>query len=245
MADVRGEQGNQRRWSACVSRTRRGVGTHGNGGEAVGGLPHRPQHPSCPAATHSTIALQSAGRLRGCERRGAVVRRSSVRHIVGCRASQPEKMATSSSDLGRFETEMLASRRNLTTLMNLPGEWVDSVSQRQPLKSETSCGRQGRVARRRADPCVGFIVTNLPWQAREVVKFEAPVERPSNGSKRARMPAGTSKKRAAVVADHAEGEARQDRCQGHPARQVRDVPACGSRRTSTTLRFDPRADQQT
>ena len=54
-------------------------------------------------------------------------------------------------------------------------------------------------------------------------------------------PAGTSKERAAVVADHAEGEARQDRCQGHPARRVRDVPACGSRRTSTTLRFDPRA----
>jgi hypothetical protein len=53
---------------------------------------------------------------------------------VGGRASQPEKMAASSSELGRFETEMLASPRNLTTLMNLPGEWVDSVSQRQPLK---------------------------------------------------------------------------------------------------------------
>ena len=58
----------------------------------------------------------------------------AMRHIVGGRASQPEKMAASSSELGRFETEMLASPRNLTTLMNLPGEWVDSVSQRQPLK---------------------------------------------------------------------------------------------------------------
>ena len=239
----------------------------------------------------------------------------AMRHIVGGRASQPEKMAASNSELGRFETEMLGSRRNLTTLMSLPGDWFDSVSQLQPLKklildmdssssvvrqsagsrlqralrvlllppavpfqsvrrcgtghaptwqsrqceilalcavasdcpvrplpdpeglswrccvcrtcplrqaravgvsirdptqvescvgaadsphvgpasgttlsspqgflrglslsgevmeSETSCGRQGRVARQRADPCVGFIVTNLPWQARKVVKF--------------------------------------------------------------------------
>ena len=29
---------------------------------------------------------------------------------------------------------MLASRRNLATLMNLPAEWLDSVSQRQPPK---------------------------------------------------------------------------------------------------------------
>jgi Transposase DDE domain group 1 len=58
----------------------------------------------------------------------------SMRHIVGGRASQPEKMAASSSELGRFETEMLASRGNLTTLVNLPEEWVDSVSQQQPLK---------------------------------------------------------------------------------------------------------------
>ncbi len=58
----------------------------------------------------------------------------AMRHIVGGRASQPEKMAASSSELGRFETEMLGSRRNLTTLMSLPGDWVDSVSQRQPLK---------------------------------------------------------------------------------------------------------------
>lgn len=42
-------------------------------------------------------------------------------------------------------------------------------------------------------------------------------------------PAGTSKERAAVVADHAEGEACQDRRQGHLARQVRDVPVGGSR----------------
>jgi hypothetical protein len=60
---------------------------------------------------------------------------TAMRHIVGGRASQPEKMAASSSELGRFETDMPASRRNLTTLTNLPGEWVDSVSQRQPLKT--------------------------------------------------------------------------------------------------------------
>ena len=42
----------------------------------------------------------------------------AMRHIVGGRASQPEKMPASSSELGRFETEMLASRRNLTTLLS-------------------------------------------------------------------------------------------------------------------------------
>ena len=34
----------------------------------------------------------------------------AMRHIVGGRASQPEKMAASSSELGRFETEMRAVR---------------------------------------------------------------------------------------------------------------------------------------
>jgi len=54
----------------------------------------------------------------------------AMRHVVGGRVSQPEKMAASSSELGRFETEMLASRKNLASLLNLTGDRVDSVSQR-------------------------------------------------------------------------------------------------------------------
>jgi len=43
----------------------------------------------------------------------------AMRHVVGGRASQPEKQAASSSEVGRFETEKLSQRYNLTALMNL------------------------------------------------------------------------------------------------------------------------------
>jgi hypothetical protein len=58
----------------------------------------------------------------------------AMRHVVGGRASQPEKQAASSSEVGRFETETLSSKRNLTALMNLSGRWIDTVHQRKPLK---------------------------------------------------------------------------------------------------------------
>jgi hypothetical protein len=48
-------------------------------------------------------------------------------HVVGGRTSQPDKQAAPSSEVGRFETETLSSRRNLTVLMNLSGRWVDNV----------------------------------------------------------------------------------------------------------------------
>ena len=54
--------------------------------------------------------------------------------MVGGRASQPEKQAASSSEVGRFETETLSSKRNLTALMNLSGRWIDTVHQRKPLR---------------------------------------------------------------------------------------------------------------
>ena len=58
----------------------------------------------------------------------------ALRHVVGGRAMLPEKQAASSSEVGRFETEMLSERRNLTALMKLSGQWVDQVHRRQPLK---------------------------------------------------------------------------------------------------------------
>jgi hypothetical protein len=58
----------------------------------------------------------------------------AMRHVVGGRASQPEKQAASMSEVGRFETEMLSERRNLTALMDLSGEWIDGVHLRKPLK---------------------------------------------------------------------------------------------------------------
>jgi hypothetical protein len=56
------------------------------------------------------------------------------RHVVGGRASQPEKQAASTSEVGRFETETLRTKRNLTALMDLSGHWNDKVHQRQPLR---------------------------------------------------------------------------------------------------------------
>lgn len=58
----------------------------------------------------------------------------AMRHVVGGRASQPEKQAASTSEVGRFETETLSTKRNLTALMQLPGQWIDQVHQRKPLK---------------------------------------------------------------------------------------------------------------
>jgi hypothetical protein len=58
----------------------------------------------------------------------------AMRHVVGGKASQPDKRAASMSEVGRFETEMLSERRNLTALMDLSGEWIDKVHQRKPPK---------------------------------------------------------------------------------------------------------------
>ena len=58
----------------------------------------------------------------------------AMRHVVGGRAAQADIEAASTSGVGRFETEILSTRRNLTALMNLSGEWIDKVHQRQPLR---------------------------------------------------------------------------------------------------------------
>jgi len=58
----------------------------------------------------------------------------AMRHVVGGRASQPEKQAASTSEVGRFETGILSTKGNLTALMNLSGRWIDQVHRRRPLK---------------------------------------------------------------------------------------------------------------
>ncbi len=56
----------------------------------------------------------------------------AMRHVVGGRASQAEKQAASASEVGRFETETLSTRCNLTALMQLSGRWIDMVHHRRP-----------------------------------------------------------------------------------------------------------------
>ena len=58
----------------------------------------------------------------------------ALRHVVGGRATLPEKQAASSSEVGRFETQILRTQRNLTALMKLSGRWINNVHRRRPLK---------------------------------------------------------------------------------------------------------------
>jgi hypothetical protein len=58
----------------------------------------------------------------------------AMRHVVGGRATLPEKQAASTSEVGRFETEILSTKESLTALTNLSGRWIDQVHRRKPLK---------------------------------------------------------------------------------------------------------------
>ncbi len=58
----------------------------------------------------------------------------AMRHVVGGRAALSDKRAASASEVGRFETETLSTKRNLTALMKLSGRWIDTVHLRKPLK---------------------------------------------------------------------------------------------------------------
>ncbi len=53
-------------------------------------------------------------------------------HVVGGRAV--DRSAASISQVGRFETEVLTHPDNLAALMAMPGQWVDRIRQRRPMK---------------------------------------------------------------------------------------------------------------
>jgi hypothetical protein len=87
---------------------------------------------------HSITALlrQSVySRLAGYEDTNDAERLSidpAMRHIIGERAN--DKNAASTSQMGRFETEILTQDKNLQYLMNLPGRWIDKVNQHKCIK---------------------------------------------------------------------------------------------------------------
>ena len=56
----------------------------------------------------------------------------AMRWIVGGKAI--ERQAASTSQMGRFETELLASDENFATLTELSGVWIDRVHERHPPK---------------------------------------------------------------------------------------------------------------
>jgi hypothetical protein len=53
-----------------------------------------------------------------------------MRAIVGREGSR--RQAASTSEMGRFETEWLATEANLIALANLSGAWIDRVHGRRP-----------------------------------------------------------------------------------------------------------------
>ncbi len=56
----------------------------------------------------------------------------AIRWIVGGHAVT--KQAASASQMGRFETEVLATGQNLAALTELSGQWIDRVHDRRPPK---------------------------------------------------------------------------------------------------------------
>ena len=54
----------------------------------------------------------------------------AMRHVVGDRAK--EGKAASTSQMGRFETDVLTKHENLRGLMDLSGRWIDRVRKRRP-----------------------------------------------------------------------------------------------------------------
>ena len=55
-----------------------------------------------------------------------------ARQVVGGRAVDAK--AASSSQMGRFETEVLATSDNRTALADLSGQWIDRIHERKPPK---------------------------------------------------------------------------------------------------------------
>src|SRR6516225_695496 len=59
-------------------------------------------------------------------------RDAAMRWIVG--GGAVTKQAASTSQMGRFETEILSRKANLSALTDLSGRWIDAVHARRPTK---------------------------------------------------------------------------------------------------------------
>ena len=75
------------------------------------------------------------GRLAGYEDTNDAERLSvdpAMRTVVGGRAKK--RNAASISQMSRFEADVLTSRKNIRSLMAMPGLWVDRVRKRKPFR---------------------------------------------------------------------------------------------------------------
>ena len=87
---------------------------------------------------HSMVALMRQSifsRLAGYEDTNDAERLSvdpTMRYVVGGRAC--ERNAASTSQMGRFETEVLSQEENLLALAKLPGMWVERLRQHRAMR---------------------------------------------------------------------------------------------------------------
>src|ERR1039458_4553689 len=87
---------------------------------------------------HSMVALMRQSifsRLAGYEDTNDAERLSvdaAMRYVAGGRAC--ERNAASTSQMGRFETEVLTQEDNLVALSKLPGLWIDRLRKQRPMR---------------------------------------------------------------------------------------------------------------
>ena len=98
------------------------------GHEAPRWPPRQERAPRCPAVP--PVGLRSARRLRRVNDAERLARDPAMRAIVGREGL--ERAAASSSQMGRFETEWLATDANLEALTDLSGAWIDRVNEYRP-----------------------------------------------------------------------------------------------------------------
>jgi hypothetical protein len=81
------------------------------------------------------VSGHSLGRLAGYEDvndADRLGRDPAMRRVVGGRAVKQK--AASTSQIGRFETEVLTQKANLSALADLSGHWIDRIHARRPVK---------------------------------------------------------------------------------------------------------------
>jgi hypothetical protein len=57
----------------------------------------------------------------------------AMRHVAGDRARLSTTAST--SQMGRFETDLLTQGGNLQALIKMPGQWIEQASQRRPVEA--------------------------------------------------------------------------------------------------------------